>query len=458
MIAEKPSTRPETLQPETLRRFHEGFAQSPQASLARNAVSKQSVHSVALDREVVTNTDHTFSHALTSNRITSQKRSGRCWMFAGLNLFRSEAKKRLNVDDFEFSQNYLMFWDKLEKANYFFESILHTASEPANGRLVSFLLQKPIQDGGQWDMFVNLVRKYGVVPKSVMPETHSSSATALMNRLITSKLREGAATLRQEAALGASEAALQASKETLLGRIYHMLAVHLGEPPKTFAWQWRDKDNTFTRAGTLTPQDFFAQYVGAELDNLVCLIHCPTEDKPFGHTYTVEYLGNVVEGQSIRYVNVPLDVFKQATVDMLTDEQPVWFGCDVGKYLERDLGILDTRVYDYSSVYGETFTLDKATRLAHGDSVMTHAMVFTGVDLEDDDTPRKYRVENSWGEQVGEQGFCVMSDAWFDEYMYEVLVDKRFVPQDYLSALEKDPVVLPPWDPMGALAAADAVC
>ena len=241
MIAEKPSLRPETL-----RHFQEAFHQSSQARLARNAVSKQSVHSVALNREVVTSTNHTFSHALSGNRITSQKRSGRCWMFAGLNLFRTDAKKRLNVEDFEFSQNYLMFWDKLEKANYFFESILHTAHEPANGRLVNFLLQKPLQDGGQWDMFVNLVRKYGVVPKSVMPETHSSSATMMMNRLITSKLREGAATLRQEAASDASEADLQASKEKLLAGIYHMLAVHLGEPPKTFAWQWRDKDGTFT--------------------------------------------------------------------------------------------------------------------------------------------------------------------------------------------------------------------
>jgi bleomycin hydrolase len=452
MIADKVTHH---LTPEALASFQDAFARDPRSRLAANAVANQSVHSVALNRPTVTDVDHIFSHVLPSNRTTSQKRSGRCWMFAGLNLFRSEAKARLNLEDFEFSQNYLMFWDKLEKSNYFLENIIQTAQEPVDGRLVSFLLQRPIQDGGQWDMFVNLVRKYGVVPKSVMPETHSSSATPVMNRLITSKLREFAARLRQQAAEGASEDALQEVKTTMLGRIYHMLAVHLGEPPKSFDWQWQDKDNTFTRSGTLTPQAFFEEFVGMDLDDLVCLIHCPLKTRPYGQSYTIEYLGNVVEGQPIRYLNVPLDVFKQAAKDMLVEGQPVWFGCDVGKYRERDKGILDTALYDYDLVYGEPFNLSKAERLNHGDSVMTHAMVFTGVDVPDSGQPRKWRVENSWGEQIGDKGFFVMTDAWFDEYMYEVLVDKRYVPQQYLSALTQAPVVLPPWDPMGALATAE---
>ncbi|HNP73421.1 MAG TPA: C1 family peptidase [Kouleothrix sp.] len=441
--------------PEQIASYQEAFERDPQRRLAGNAVAKSPISAVALNRRVIAGTDHTFSIMLKSNPITNQNRSGRCWLFAGLNLFRVEAIKRLNVESFELSQNYLLFWDKLEKANYFLETVLSTLDEPSDGRLLMFLLQAPLQDGGQWDMFVNLVKKYGVVPKSVMPETESSASTGAMTGLMHALLRENAAELRHMHAGGAPAAALRDRKQAMIGNFYQMLCVHLGEPPRSFEWQWRDKDQAFQRAGTLTPQEFFERYVGFDLDSLVCLIHCPTADKPFDRLYTIQHLGNVAEGQIVRYLNVDMAVFKQAAVEMLKDGQPVWFGCDVGKMLERDLGILDMELFDYASVYGFSYRADKAERVEYGHSMMTHAMVFTGVDLDADDRPRKWRVENSWGDKIGDKGFLVMSDRWFDEYMYEVVVDKRFVPAALLPLLEADPTVLPPWDPMGALAAAE---
>jgi bleomycin hydrolase len=439
---------------ERVQEFQEAFERDPRNRLARNAVTKNPVQAVALNRATVAGANHTFSHVLKSNESTQQGRSGRCWMFAGLNLFRVESIRQLEVDKFELSQNYLMFWDKLEKANYFLETIIATLDEPVNGRLLMFLLQNPLQDGGQWDMFINLVNKYGVVPKSVMPETESSGNSGSMTALMTTVLRENAAELRRLHVDGADQATLREHKQAMLNVLYRMLCIHLGEPPRSFTWQWRDKDNQFHRDGVLTPTEFYRRYAEYDLDSMACLIHCPTEDKPINQLYTIQHLGNVVEGNVVRYLNVDMAIFKQAAIDMLVNDRPVWFGCDVGKMLERELGILDRELYDYPLVYGTDFKADKAERVDYGHSVMTHAMVFTGVDLDEDGRPIKWRVENSWGDKIGDKGFLVMSDAWFDQYMYEVVVEKRFMPAELLPILETDPVRLPPWDPMGALAAA----
>ena len=403
-----------------------------------NAVCASPLAKAALNRERVAAIDHSFSVHLTEGEVTSQMQSGRCWLFAALNVFRAQARTSMAIDDkFELSQNYFTFWDKLEKANLFLESILSNLKEPEGSRLLDWLLASPIQDGGQWHMFVSLAKKYGAVPKTVMPETDSSSATGPMVFQITRVLRDAAWRWREEARRGVPEAEIRAQKPELLKTVYRMLSIHLGQPPREFSWQWRDKDRGFHRDGVVTPRKFFDQHIALDLDATICLINDPRPQHPFFRLYTVAYLGNVVGGDPIAYVNVPIDVMRQAAVKQLQAEKPVWFGNDVGKHLDRDLGVMD---------------LEKAARLSYGHSQMTHAMVFTGVDLAPDGTPLKWRVENSWGEKAGDKGFLQMTDAWFDEYLYEVVVDKAHVPPKVLKVLSQEPTVLDPWDPMGSLA------
>ena len=436
-------------------RFAATFDAEPKNLLALNAVSKNGIRAVALSRAVVNRTDHTYSHLIETPEATSQKKSGRCWLFAGLNTLRLTAMEKMNLESFELSQTYPMFWDKLEKANFFLENIIQTRDKPLDGRLVMWLLANPLPDGGQWDMFVNLIKKYGVVPKSVMPETNSSSDSRPMNVLLIAKLREYAQVLREMHERSGSVEEMRQAKGEMMEEFYRMLSIHLGQPPSRFLWEWRDKDKEFHRHGEITSTEFFEQYVGFDLDDLVCLINAPTKDKPYRRLYTVQYLGNVVGGQAVRYLNVDIETLKQATADMVVGGQAVWFGCDVGKMLEREMGILDLEVYDYELVYGTRFKLDKAGRLDYGHSRMTHAMVLTGVDLDDSNKPIKWRVENSWGTKLGDKGYLVMADGWFDEFLYEVMISKKHLSPELLEVLNTEPVVLPPWDPMGALAKSD---
>ncbi|NSW52525.1 MAG: C1 family peptidase [Anaerolineae bacterium] len=443
------------IHPEQIQHYADAFAADPRNHAVMNALTQENLSKVGVNRRMVTRLDHSYSHKLKSNPITNQMHSGRCWLFAGLNTFRYYAMEKMKLDAFEFSQNYPMFWDKFEKANYFLESILGTLDEASNSRLIMHLVRDPIQDGGQWDMFVNLIRKYGVVPKTVMPETESSGNTGAMDAMITAKLREYAAELRKAHAAGAALDALRERKLAMMSTVYRMLCLHLGEPPKSFYWQWNDKEDAFHRDGEITPQAFYDKYVGLDLDSMVCLINAPTADKPFNRLFTVDYLGNVVEGEIIRYINVEIDVMKQAAMRQIVDDKrAVWFGCDVGKDLERVRGIMAEDTYDYENIYGEPFTADKADRLDYGQSMMTHAMVFTAVDVDEAGKPVKWRVENSWDDKNGDKGFYIMTDNWFSEYMYEVVVDRKFVPAEVLAALETEPIHLAPWDPMGALAAA----
>jgi bleomycin hydrolase len=440
--------------PELLASFRKDFHSKPAYTLAQNAVTQVTVDDVALNRSVITSTDHTFSHVLDDWSCTNQKKSGRCWCFAGLNLFRAGAMKKMNVKDFEFSQNYTLFWDKFERSNYFLEAIIETAMQArdVDDRTVAFLLDKPLEDGGQWNMFVNIVKKHGLVPKSAMPESQSSSDTPKMNSIVIHKLREGAKTLRELRGKGAPMEALRAAKLEILKTIHRILCIHLGTPPADFDWQWNDKDKGFHRDGGMTPHQFAEKYVELKLDEYICLVHDPRPSSPVNRTFTVEYLGNVVGGQRVVYLNIDIELMKKIAMETIIGGEPVWFGCDVGKMLRRDLGVWDKKLFDFETLYDTSFGLNKADRLIYHQTLMTHAMVFTGVDVVHD-SPRRWRVENSWGEEnSGRKGFYVMNDSWFDEHMFEIAAKKSFLPPELAKALDEEPIVLPAWDPMGALA------
>ena len=428
------------------------FDENPGNRMAMNAAVSCGI--CASSRNYVTEREipHEFSVSLEQGAVTNQKRSGRCWMFAALNCMRFQVIKKQNLEDFELSQSYPLFYDKLEKANYFLESILDTLDEPTDGRLIAHLLAAPLNDGGQWDMLCSIVEKYGLVPKTAMPESVSSSATQEMVSYMTEKLREYACVLRKGHKAGKSMEQLKKEKEAMMETVYRMLCISLGKPPRTFTFEYRDKDGNFHREENLTPKAFYEKYVGLRLDDYVSVINAPTEDKPFYRSYTVQYLGNVKEGRPVKYVNLPIEEMKQAAIAQLKDGEPVWFGCDVGKRSFRDGGLMDTGIYDVETLFDTDFPMTKAERLEYGQSLMTHAMVFQGVNLDENGKPDRWRVENSWGEEAGKKGYFVMSDRWFDEYNYQVVVNKKYLSSKALEAYEKEPVRLNPWDPMGSLA------
>jgi bleomycin hydrolase len=421
------------------------------AEVMRNAIIANGIEKVAFNNSSRIGLQNNFSNEIKTGKITSQEKSGRCWMFAGLNLFRSKITKKLNTDDFEFSQNYMMFFDKLEKANYFLESIIKTVSEEIYSRIVMWLLRDPLQDGGQWDMFVNLIDKYGAVPKNVMPETFHSSNSALMNQLLTAQLRKWASVLRKMHTDGQTEDSLREKKSEFIVEFYRFMTYFLGNPPMEFNFEFRDKDGKHQSIDNLTPLKFYNEFVGINLDEYISLIHAPTPDKPFYKTYTVEFLGNVIEGRQVLYLNTPIDLLKKFTVSQISADEPVWFGCDIRLQTDRQKGLMDTRVFLYDYALDTQFDLSKSERLLYGESLLTHAMVFTGVNLKNG-KPDRWKVENSWGEERGEKGFFIMSDAWFDEYNYQVVLHKKYLTEEMKSKLETSPVVLSPWDPMGSLA------
>jgi bleomycin hydrolase len=436
---------------EQLERMQAAFDAEPSNRLMLNAVTQFDVNEVALDRSLVTGAVHSYSHVLDTWTATEQKRSGRCWIFAALNLFRAETVKKLKLDSFEFSQGYLMFWDKVERSNFFLETMIELADRPVDDRTVAWILERPLADAGQWDMLVPLVRKYGVVPKEVFPETESSGNTAKMNAALSYHLRQAAARIRKLCQTGDDAEAMRKVKRRTLDTVYRILCIHLGAPPTAFLWQWRDRGGTFHREGRMTPVEFAREYVTTPYEEFVCLVHDPRETSPMGRTFTIAHLGSVVGESDVRYLNVDIGLMKRIVMEQVVAGNTVWFGCDTGKQAHGKLGIWDADLYDYEGVYDVPFSMTKAERLDYHQSRMTHAMLFTGVDVVDG-RPRRWRVENSAGESPGDKGFWLMNDSWFDEYVSEIAVHRDCVPADLRSALGDDPIVLPPWDPMGALA------
>ncbi len=433
---------------------HEVYAGNVAHIIAKNAATSVGVREAARVPEVAALATTTFDIQLEQGDITNQKRSGRCWMFASLNTMRFRIMKKLNLKTFELSQSYPLFWDKYERSNWFFENVIAAADEPLSGREMAFLLADPLCDGGQWDMFASLVKKYGVVPKEAMPETANSSNTHDLDKYLTRFLRGGAKRLRETIAAGASSDDVQAMKAELLEDVYRVLAICLGEPPQSFDVRIRDKENELVASGTYTPQQFLSEFVDMNVDDFVSVINAPTADKPYMRSYTVKYLGNLVEDGGVRYVNLPIESLKRAAVAQLKDGLPVWFGSDVDQGFLCNDGVIDPDAIAVDTLFDAPIEagLDKAARLDYGESLMTHAMTIQGVNLDADGNPTRWRIENSWGDDRGKKGYDIGSATWFDEYVYQVVVDKKYLTAEELAAFEAEPIELAPWDPMGALA------
>lgn len=417
-----------------------------------NAVTHNGLLKSLETRQSQVENNHVFSIDLTKDEVSNQKASGRCWMFAALNTFRHKLISDFKLENFELSQAHTFFWDKYEKSNWFLEQVIATADEELASRKVKFLLDTPQQDGGQWDMVVALFEKYGVVPKSVYPESISSSASRELNQYLNKLLRQNAQILRQALAAGADSTAVQAKKEELLQEVFNFLAMNLGLPPRRFDFAYRDEDDHYQSEKKITPQAFYKKYVGLNLADYVSIINAPTADKPYGKSYTVDMLGNVVGSPAVRYLNLDMERFKELAIAQMQAGETVWFGSDVGQVSDRQKGILATNTYDFKAAMDIDLTQDKAGRLDYSESLMTHAMVLTGVDLDENGKAIKWKVENSWGNKVGQKGYFVASDVWMDEYTYQIVVRKEFLTAEELAAYEETPKVLAPWDPMGALA------
>lgn len=419
----------------------ESFRQDPVARIVQNAVSAQGVDAVSLDREVINRLDDSVSEKLDTWAVTHQKMSGRCWEFAGLNVLRPALIRELNLEDFQFSQNYVAFFDKLEKANHVLARAIKSADLPMDDEFVRTTL-KDFSDGGFWTQFVDLVRKYGLVPVWAMPDTESSGNTDQMNRSLAAVLRRAVQRIR--AAAPDEERIDEIQSETMTD-VWRVLSIHLGTPPTSFNWQYRDKDKTFHAHGSLTPLEFAEKYVPADLAEYVVLTHDPRAENPVGRTYALDGKPYMEGGTAYVHLSASLEDLKAAAVQTIRSGEPVWFGCDVKKQFDKAMGIWDARLHDYEALYGINLNLDKADRLRFRDTSLSHAMTFVGVDLEDGQ-PRRWRVENSWGDEVGKKGFFTMDDSWFDDFVFQVIIPPKHLTDAQLAAAKADPIVLPEWD------------
>ena len=415
-----------------------------------NALTKHNVKDVAFTNRGLEEAQFAFSVNVPTMEVTNQKQSGRCWIFAALNLFREEIAEKCNIEKFELSQNYIAFWDKFEKINFFYESMIELADRPLTDRLVIYLLDSGVGDGGKWNMLVNLVEKYGLVPKAAMQETFQSSHTRDMNRLINTLLRKGALDLRKAYSEGSD---VMQVKEKYLLDAYRLLTMCFGVPPKSFDFEYTDKDDAYHIDRGLTPIEFAGKYTSLNLrSDYVGIINSPTEDKPFYQQITIDYLGNVAGAPPVTYLNLPMEEIKDLIVRQLQDGKPAWFGSDVGSMGERSMGIWSDKIYDFDGTLGIDFSMTKEERLNIRESAMNHAMVITGVNLDENGVPNRWKIENSWSDQNGEKGYYVMNAGWFDKFVYQAVIEKSYLDEKQLEALQTEPMHFMPWDPMGTLA------
>ena len=413
-----------------------------------NAIANNPIDDLTKSYQNSTQLDTHFSIETKKQSITDQKQSGRCWMFSGMNVLRSDFNLRTDTLLVDFSQAYLFFYDQLEKANLFLQGIIDTGKKPVDDQRVRFFLQSPIGDGGTFCGVADLTEKYGLVPTEVCPETYSAENTAKMRTVVKSKLREQALQLRAMVQKGSSQQALLKTKTTMLAEIYRMLTLTLGEPVKEFSYAFRNKDGKpVTEARTYTPQTFYKEVVGESLNGTFIMVMNDPR-RPYHKTYEVEYDRHTYDGHNWKYLNLPMDEIEQLAIAQLKDGRKLYSSYDVGKQLDRKRGYLDLDNFDYASLFSTTFTMDKAQRIETFDSGSTHAMTLTAVDLDAQGKARKWKVENSWGADSGVGGYLIMTDRWFREYMFRLVVDKQYVPAALLKEYEQKPLMVMPEDPL----------
>lgn len=430
--------------PEMLSEMSKAYSGTPYQKAVRNALATNPISALAVNAENLEMIDTHFSDRVKTVGITDQQRSGRCWLFTGLNVLRAKMIDKYDLGEFYFSQNYLFFYDQLEKANLFLQAIIDTRELPYDDRTVDWLLRNPLSDGGQFTGVSNLIMKYGVVPADVVAETYSAENTSQMAELVKLKLREFALELRDG---GIKASKLQSRKVEMLSEIYRMLALTLGEPVRSFEWTMRDKDGNVISTKEYTPQSFYKEYLGEDLENnYVMVMNDPSRE--YWKVYEIEYDRHVYDGHNWLYVNLPIEKIKEMAIASIKANCAMYFSCDVGKFLNSKKGTLDLANYDYESLMGTTFGMDKEQRVRTYASGSSHAMTLIAVDIDESGKPLKWMVENSWGAAAGYKGCLIMTDEWFNEYMFRVVVEKRFVPEDVLEVFKKEPVRLPAWDPM----------
>jgi bleomycin hydrolase len=431
------------LDPKTLEDLRDSCKLAGTNRAIYNAATGNSLSQLALNREVLGKDNDLFSNVLKGQNITNQKGSGRCWLFAALNVLRPEVAAKYKLENFEFSQNYLAFWDKLEKANYFLDCMIELSDRDPQDREMTLLLKRVVDEGGWWDYTAALIEKYGVVPADAMPEATNSDNSGLLLSLLGQKLRVDAVMIRRLKREGKTPSELQAAKQKMLGEVYRMLVLSVGEPPRQFAWRYAEKDGKPSTPETITPQQFYKEKIGVDLSQYVSMMSHPMH--PYGKNYVFARSRNMSDGKDLRFPNVEIADIKEWAVKSICDGKPVWFGCDVGRDQDRGMMVLD--VHDYQTLFGVDLTLDKADELLMRNSVSSHAMVFVGVDLLDG-KPQKWKVENSWGKEGGKDGYWHLYDSWFDKYVYQAVIRRAYLPAKVLSLLEEEPTTLPMWDPL----------
>lgn len=435
--------------PEMLSQIKKSQSNTPSDKALRNALSATDINVLVKNQNNPAAREKYFSNSVPSRGITNQKSSGRCWLFTGLNVMRAKMIEHYKLGEFQFSQNYCFFYDQLEKSNLFLQSVIDSADKPFDDKFVEWLFKNPISDGGQFTGISDIVSKYGLVPSDVMPETYAANSTSHMAQLISYKLRQFGLELRELSEKKTKTADVQKRKTEMLGTIYHMLTMFLGEPPVQFEWIRTDRDGKPVDKRTYTPLEFYNTYVASDLkNNYVMLMNDPT--RPYYKTYEIDMDRHVYDGENWTYINLPMDSIKQIAIRSIKDSVMMYYSCDVGKFIDSKTGLLDENNFDYASYLGTDFNMNKEQRIKTFASMSSHAMTLMAVDLDSEGNPLKWEVENSWGADYGYKGHLIMTDKWFCDYTFRLVAEKRFVSQKTLDLLKQKATLLPPWDPMFA--------